>query len=304
MSAPGVGLVACANKLGVVGVTDTPGGRNGRARHWLVDAAIGGSLALGLITVADAALPRIERTPPDRPRLAHAPPAAPTAPAPPPALIAFREPAPGYPVISPFGLRQLPWEESGRLHAGVDIAAPAGFPVLAAADGVVTRMATDPGYGRFVEIRHAAGLTSRYGHLARYLPQIRPGVAVKAGEPIGQMGSTGTSTGSHLHFEIRDPKGRPLNPELFLGRSFATEADLPLKAAGRIPRGVRTAYVSNIPRAKRQEMEARIELAAAADAASADSAPNAADSATNASETVSRVSLLHGRPHARFLASR
>ncbi|MDB5445977.1 MAG: peptidase family [Phenylobacterium sp.] len=291
-------------------MTDTPGGRSGRARHWLVDAAIGASLALGLITVADAALPRLERSQPDRPRLAHALPAAPAiaaAPALPPALVAFQQPEPGYPVISPFGLRQLPWEESGRLHAGVDIAAPAGVPVLAAADGVVTRMATDPGYGRFVEIKHAAGLTSRYGHLAEYLPQIRPGVAVKAGQPIGQTGSTGTSTGSHLHFEIRDRKGRPLNPELFLGRRFATEADLPLKAAQRIPRGVRTAYVSNIPRAKREAMAAKIELAAAADAASADSADvaaNASDAATNASEAGLKAVVWGGRPHGRFRASR
>jgi hypothetical protein len=257
---------------------------------------LGGALALILFTVANASLPAPKQIEPARPHLAHLVRKAPAAP---PALISFREPAPGYPVISPFGLRQLPWEESGRLHAGVDIAAPAGLTVLAAADGVVMRMATDPGYGRFVEIQHAAGLLTRYGHLARYLPQIVPGVAVKAGEPIGQMGSTGTSTGSHLHFEVRDPKGRPLNPELFLGRSFATEADLPLKAASRFPRGVREAYVSNIPKAKREEMQARIELAAAADAASADAADVASD-ASDAQEAAGKAIARHRRPHGRF----
>jgi hypothetical protein len=289
---------------GVVGVDDKPGGHDFRARHWIADAAVAGALALGLITAAEAALPHVEHTRPARLAVARVvPQPAAKAPAPPPALITFQTPAPGYPVISPFGLRQLPWEEAGRLHAGVDIAAPAGEPVLAAADGVVSRLATDAGLGRFVEVRHAAGLVTRYGHLARYAPQVREGVAVKAGERLGQMGSTGSSTGSHLHFEVRDAKDRPLNPEMFLGRSFATAADLPLKAASRFPRGVRVAYVSNIPRARRQEMEDRLELAAAADAAqagAAELAPDAADSAVDASAKVRKVFIRRGRPHARF----
>jgi murein DD-endopeptidase MepM/ murein hydrolase activator NlpD len=271
-------------------MADAPGGHDARPRHWLVDALFGGSLALGLITVANAALPRVEpATQPPHDPLARVLPRPPPRPAPaPPAFIAFQDPAPGYPVISPFGLRQLPWEETGRLHEGVDIAAPAGLPVLAAADGVVTRIAVDPGYGRFVEVSHAAGLLTRYGHLERALPQIRPGLAIKAGQPLGEMGSTGASTGSHLHFEVRDAKGRPLNPEMFLGRSFAAEADLPLKAASRFPRGVRVAYVSRIPKAKLDEMQARIELA---DSAS-DAAVDAADGP--------RIALRRGRPHARF----
>jgi hypothetical protein len=271
-----------------------------------VDAFMGGGLALCLITAADAALPRIETTP-ARPALAHVLPrkVASPAPAAPPAFIAFQTPAPGYPVISPFGLRQMPWEESGRLHAGVDIAAPAGLPVLAAADGVVSRIAADPGYGRFVEVSHAGGLISRYGHLERALPEIRPGVPVKVGQPLGKMGSTGSSTGSHLHFEIRDAKGRPLNPEMFLGRSFATSKDLPLKAAARFPRGVREAYVSRIPKARQAEMQARIELAAAdaaADAGAADVAASADDAAVNASERSHRARTWRGRPHGRFRA--
>jgi hypothetical protein len=279
-----------------------------RSRHWLIDALVGGGLALGLITAANAALPRIERLhPPTSPARAVPPAAAaPPAPAEPPALIAFQEPAPGYPVISPFGLRQLPWEEGGRLHAGVDIAAPAGTPVLAAADGVVTRMAADAGYGRFIEIKHAAGLSTLYAHLGRYLPRIAPGVAVKAGTPVGEMGSTGSSTGSHLHFEIHDPKDRPLNPELFLGRRFAETRDLPLRAGLRVPRHVRVAYVSNIPKAKREQMEARAQAelaeAAAADAASA-GALSAGDFAVNAQATTRKLARA-GRPRARFVPSR
>ena len=85
-----------------------------------------------------------------------------------------------------------------------------------------------------------------------------------------RFSSTGTSTGAHLHFEVRDALDRPLNPELFLGHAFATAADLPLKAARRLPRAVRVAYVSRIPRAKQAEMQARLSAEAASEAASAD----------------------------------
>jgi murein DD-endopeptidase MepM/ murein hydrolase activator NlpD len=268
-----------------------------------VDALAGGALALVLITVANAALPRVQRTEPARPAAASlllrptiAAARSPAKPQP-AALIAFRSPEPGYPIISPFGLRQLPWEESGRLHAGVDIAAPAGDPVLAAADGVVTRMAVDPGYGRFVEVEHAAGLSTRYGHLSRYAARVQPGVAVKAGETLGAVGSTGSSTGSHLHFEIRDQDGRPMNPELFLGRSFATAADLPLREAGRMPRGVRVAYVSNIPTSKRGAMQSKLELAGSPDAMYLGAADISLDGLDGGTGPVRRV---HGRPHARF----
>jgi hypothetical protein len=175
------------------------------------------------------------------------PPAAPPAP-----LIAFAEPEPGYPVISPFGLRQLPWEEAGRLHKGVDIAAPQGEPVLAAAAGKVLKIGVDAGYGRFVEIGHAAGLSTLYGHLSAF--ETRPGMAVGRGQPIGRIGSTGSSTGSHLHFEVHDAQGRALNPELFMDRSFMTRADLPVRAALRMSRRVRIAYVSSIPPAKQAQL--------------------------------------------------
>lgn len=296
-------------------MTDGPPARDGRSRHWLVDAVFGGGVALILITAAEAALPRIEHSAPaaaPRPSALAAARVAPPAaarPAPAPVLVAFQDPLPGYPVISPFGLRQLPWEEGGRLHAGVDIAAPRGLPVLAAADGVVTRVASDPGYGRFVELKHAAGLTTRYAHLDRFLPQITPGVAVKAGTPVGEIGSTGSSTGAHLHFEVRDDQDRPLNPELFLDRSFASAKELPLRAAERFPRQVRVAYVSNIPKIRRDEMQARLAAAtaqaaadAAADAGATEVASNAGDNGIDASVSARALSYLHGRPHARLIA--
>jgi len=292
--------------LGVVSLTDIPIAPGGRSRHWLIDAAMGGGVALALITAADASLPRIERTPEAARQAA---PRRPAAPAEPPAFIAFTNPTPGYPVISPFGLRQLPWEEGGRLHAGVDMAAPSGEPVLAAADGVVVRAGFDGGYGRSIEIKHAGGLSTVYGHLGQLLPWITPGVAVKAGTAIGAIGSTGASTGSHLHFEIRDDKGRPLNPELFLGRRFADAGDLPLREAQRFGRRVREAYVSFIPKAKQEEMEARaqakLELAAAEAAAEAGLGDGpgalAADRrGVNASASVRDYKLKNGRHFARL----
>lgn len=232
-----------------------PGGA--RARPWLIDAALGACAALVAVAAAQAALPNapaFSKAGPVAPIAKAA--AAPAVAAEPAAFIAFSAPVPGRQVGSPFGLRQLPWEEARRLHAGVDIAGDSGLPVRAAADGVVTRAGNGGGYGRFVQVRHAAGLTSFYAHLGRI--DVAPGTTLKAGESLGALGSSGTSTGPHVHFEIRDAKGRPLNPEAFIGRRFATAEDLPLRAAGRIPGGVRLAHVSNIPTSKRGLMQARV----------------------------------------------
>jgi hypothetical protein len=257
------------------------------ARHWLVDASLGAGAALVALTVAHAALPdRVQITP--RPAASAARLAAPAATASEPvALIAFKDPVPGREIISPFGLRQLPWEENGRLHEGVDIAAPLGAPVLAAADGVVARAGVDGGYGRFVEVKHAAGLSTLYAHMGALADGLSPGVALKAGSVLGRIGSSGTSTGPHLHFELRDAADRPLNPGVFLGRAFATAADLPLKTARRFPHVVRVAYVSAIPQSKRALMAAREANALAA-----------SDAARDASSVT--VFYGDGRAHARF----
>lgn len=172
-------------------------------------------------------------------------------------LYTFVDPVAGYEIVSPFGPRRLPWEEHGRLHAGVDVAAPHGYPVQAAADGVVLSARIDGGYGRVIDIRHVGGLVTRYAHLGAIDSGIQPGLMVRAGEQIGLIGASGTSTGAHLHFEIRDDRGRPLNPEAFLGRQFAGPEDLPLAIAARVPRHMRVAHVSYIPRRKRELMEAR-----------------------------------------------
>jgi murein DD-endopeptidase MepM/ murein hydrolase activator NlpD len=269
----------------------------GRLRHGLAEGLIGGGMALVAITVAQAALPEPPQVtrPPPPPHLAAA--ALPAPPPPAPVLIAFQTPVPDGAVGSPFGLRQLPWEEKARLHAGVDLIAPAPEPALAAADGVVTRIGQDPGYGRFVELKHAEGLTTRYGHLERFAEGLAAGDAVKAGTAVGRLGSTGTSTGVHLHFEIRDADDRPMNPELFLGHAFATAADLPLKAARRTPPRVRLAYVSRIPATKQAQMQAKLSAEAASEAAGAASG---AVEIADASAAVATPRHGRGRAHARL----
>ncbi|MET0273383.1 MAG: M23 family metallopeptidase [Phenylobacterium sp.] len=264
---------------------------DGRARHWLVDAAMGACVALGAIGMAHAALPdRAPRIAPQAPTGAvHAAIVQAAATVAPAVLIAFQDPVPGREIVSPFGLRQLPWEEGGRLHAGVDIAAPLGLPVLLSADGVVTRAGKSATYGRFVEVKHAEGLTSLYAHMGGVASGIAAGTALKAGAPVGRIGSSGTSTGPHLHFEIRDARDRPLNPSLFLGRQFAEAEDLPLRAAQRVSRRVRVAYVSHIPASKRALMQAKLEGRGAPGALSA------ADAGRDAGVTVSYKT---GRPRA------
>lgn len=158
----------------------------------------------------------------------------------------FAEPLAGFAVNSPFGLRKLPWEEGGRLHEGVDIAAPIGTPIHVTLAGTVRRTGVDGGYGRFVEVDHGDGLTSLYAHLGRAAPGLKAGMVLPAGYVVAWVGSTGRSTGPHLHFEIRQD-GRPMNPTAFMGRTFATAADLPLNAAARVSRRVRIAQVSDWP---------------------------------------------------------
>ncbi len=238
-------------------MTDLSLAQDGRVRHWLLDAALGGIVALVAITLAHAARPA---APPPVAQIARPLAAAqPVVPQEPPVLISFQDPVPGRVVVSPFGLRQLPWEEGGRLHAGVDIQADFGEAVRAAADGVVVEAGQSSTYGRYVALEHAEGLTSFYAHMGGVADHLRPGLAVKAGEPVGKIGSSGTSTGPHLHFEIRDRRDRPLNPTLFLGREFADAEDLPLRKAQRFGRVVRIAHVSTIPKSKRALMEAKLE---------------------------------------------
>lgn len=117
---------------------------------------------------------------------------------------------------SGYGVRSDPFRGSAAMHAGIDMAGPIGTPIYAAADGVVGRAQWANGYGNLVELEHGRGIQTRYGHLSAIL--VRAGQRVHRGDLIARMGSTGRSTGSHLHYEVR-LDGRAVNPISFLQSS-------------------------------------------------------------------------------------
>ena len=123
------------------------------------------------------------------------------------APLAFRR------ISSRFGSRFHPILHMWRHHEGVDFAAPYGTPVRATADGLVTRVGREEGgYGNVIEVRHANGIRTRYGHLSAFGRGLHVGQRVEQGETIGYVGSTGLSTGPHLHYEFL-VNGRPTNPQ-------------------------------------------------------------------------------------------
>jgi len=119
---------------------------------------------------------------------------------------------------SGFGWRSHPVHGRRAFHRGVDLSAPAGTPVLAVASGVVSFIGPAEAYGKLVAIAHEGGVVSRYAHLEGI--EVTTGMAIPAGTRIGRVGSTGRSTGPHLHFEL-ELDGRAVNPWPFLqpGRS-------------------------------------------------------------------------------------
>lgn len=114
---------------------------------------------------------------------------------------------------SGFGYRRDPFTGAGAMHAGVDFRGPIGTPILAAAPGRVSFVGVKSGYGKVVEVDHGQGIMTRYAHLSGFTSKV--GAQVTAGQQIAKMGSTGRSTGSHLHFEVR-LNGVAVNPRRFL----------------------------------------------------------------------------------------
>ena len=115
---------------------------------------------------------------------------------------------------SGYGVRSDPFRHSAAMHAGIDLAGPVGTAIYATADGVVADAGYNKGgYGNLVKIDHGRGIETRYGHLSAIL--VSPGQRVVRGQQIARMGSTGRSTGSHLHYEVRID-GRAVNPIPFM----------------------------------------------------------------------------------------
>ncbi len=149
----------------------------------------------------------------------------------------MKTPINGARLSSRFGKRRHPISGYTRLHKGTDFAAPTGTPIYAAGNGVVERASRYGGYGHYVRIRHAKGFKTAYAHMSRYGRGVRAGRSVRQGQIIGYVGSTGASTGPHLHYEVykngkavdamrlKLPTGRKLamDPDIFAG--FAEERD-------------------------------------------------------------------------------
>jgi len=130
---------------------------------------------------------------------------------------------------SPYGVRYDPFNGRSAMHAGLDMAGSQGEAIYAAADGTVVTGGRSGAYGNLVEIDHGKGLATRYGHLSAVL--VQPGAHVRQGQLIARMGSTGRSTGTHLHYEIR-LDGRAINP-----RPFLEASGFVLAAQGRVISG-------------------------------------------------------------------
>lgn len=151
----------------------------------------------------------------------------------------MRTPINGARLSSSFGRRRHPISGYSRLHKGTDFAAPTGTPIFAAGHGVVERASRYGGYGNYVRIQHANGYETAYAHMSRYGRGIRSGRRVRQGDIIGYVGSTGASTGPHLHYEVllngrhvnamtlRLPTGRTLEGDLleaFMARRAEIDA--------------------------------------------------------------------------------
>ncbi len=129
-----------------------------------------------------------------------------------------RMPLEGASLTSGFGMRTHPVLGGRRAHAGIDLAAPTGTPVYATADGVVGRADWYSSYGLFISVNHGASVETRFAHLSRLA--VAAGDNVKKGDLIGYVGSTGRSTGPHLHYEVR-VDGLAVNPIPYMVESEA-----------------------------------------------------------------------------------
>jgi len=155
----------------------------------------------------------------------------------------WKKPATGYRMSSPFGMRTHPITGQRRLHDGVDLAGPMGSPIYAAAAGRVTYHSMNGGLGQYAKVDHGGGLATWYGHLSGYVGGPRQ---VSPGELIARMGSTGASTGSHLHFIVKQG-GAATNPVPFMAAK-----GVPL-AMGGIARATRGGTLATIGEGGRDE---------------------------------------------------
>lgn len=135
--------------------------------------------------------------------------------------IPSRRPIEKMSLSSSYGMRVHPVTGKLARHQGIDIPAPRGTPIYATADGIVGRAQWLGGYGNYVEVEHGNAIQTRYGHMSSRA--VEPGQQVKKGDILGYVGSTGRSTGNHLHYEVRID-GAPVNPMPFVQSDTMTIA--------------------------------------------------------------------------------
>ena len=128
-------------------------------------------------------------------------------------------------VSSLYGMRKHPRYGYWKMHEGVDLSAPKGTPVYATGNAVVTRSSWQPGYGQLIELNHGFGYKTRYGHLSKRY--VSPGDSVTRGQVIGEVGNTGVSSGSHLHYEVRF-RDKTINPIHYFNKDMSPEAYIDL----------------------------------------------------------------------------
>lgn len=146
--------------------------------------------------------------------------------------IPSRMPVAGVRLTSDYGMRTHPVLGGRRAHKGVDLAGPVGTPIHATADGIISKAEWFSSYGLYVSIEHGARIQTRYGHMSRL--NVASGQRVRKGDVIGFMGSTGRSTGSHLHYEVRIA-GTAVNPIPYMQADemrAAISSDLPASGLG------------------------------------------------------------------------
>ena len=143
----------------------------------------------------------------------------------------MRTPVNGARLSSGYGKRMHPILGYSKMHRGLDFAAPTGTPIMAAGSGVVEYAGWNGSYGKYLRIRHNATYKTAYAHMSRIKPGVTPGARVKQGQIIGYIGSTGRSTGPHLHYEIlvNNRKTNPMTVRLPAGKSIPDEERAPFE---------------------------------------------------------------------------
>ena len=138
----------------------------------------------------------------------------------------MRTPINGARLSSGFGMRRHPILGYSRMHRGTDFAAPTGTPILAAGDGTIVRASRYGSYGNYVRVRHSNGYETAYAHMSRFARGTRTGARVRQGQVIGYVGTTGRSTGPHLHYEVlrRGAQINPVNLRVANGRNLEGRA--------------------------------------------------------------------------------